>query len=144
MLQLCLTLCDPMDSSPPGSSIYTIIHRGRPQTTSTRLYAGGELQGSPVWQALAGHKRRIPLAVVLPPPARGLTLNPQVGWSLTVGVAEEPDSPVTPNLLGGQTPQSLPPTPFLRSTAPQALLFTKPDLQAWPAKPEQLLLFCRL
>ena len=30
-------------------------HRGRPQTTSTRLYAGGELQGSPVWQALAGH-----------------------------------------------------------------------------------------
>ena len=38
--------------------------RGRPQTTSTRLYAGGELQGSPVWQALAGHKRRIPLAVV--------------------------------------------------------------------------------
>ena len=25
----------------------------RPQTTSTRLYAGGELQGSPVWQALA-------------------------------------------------------------------------------------------
>ena len=42
-----------------------------PQTTSTRLYAGGELQGSPVWQALAGHKRRIPLAVVLPRPARG-------------------------------------------------------------------------
>ena len=26
-------------------------HRGRPQTTSTRLYAGGELQGSPVWHA---------------------------------------------------------------------------------------------
>ena len=46
-------------------------HRGRPQTTSTRLYAGGELQGSPVWQALAGHKRSFPLAVVLPPPARG-------------------------------------------------------------------------
>ena len=46
-------------------------HRGRPQTTSTRLYAGGELQGSPVWQALAGHKRRIPLVVVLPRPARG-------------------------------------------------------------------------
>ena len=23
--------------------------RGRPQTTSTPLYAGGELQGSPVW-----------------------------------------------------------------------------------------------
>ena len=38
---------------------------------STRLYAGGELQGSPVWQALAGHKRRIPLAVVLPRPDRG-------------------------------------------------------------------------
>ena len=41
-------------------------HVGEPpalwQTTSTRLYAGGELQGSPVWQALAGHKRRIPLA----------------------------------------------------------------------------------
>ena len=50
-------------------------HRGRPQTTSTRLYAGRELQGSPVWQALAGHKRRIPLAVVLPPPAR------QVLWA---------------------------------------------------------------
>ena len=46
-------------------------HRGRPQTTSTGLYAWGELQGSPVWQALFGHKRRIPLAVVLPPPARG-------------------------------------------------------------------------
>ena len=26
-----------------------------------RLYAGGELQGSPVWQALAGHKRSFPL-----------------------------------------------------------------------------------
>ena len=25
----------------------------------------------PVWQALAGHKRSFPLAVVLPPPARG-------------------------------------------------------------------------
>ena len=46
-------------------------HRGGPQTTSTRLYAGGELQGSPVWQAPAGHKRSFPLAVVLPPPARG-------------------------------------------------------------------------
>ena len=46
-------------------------HWGRPQTTSTRLYARGELQGSPVRQALAGHKRRIPLAVVLPRPARG-------------------------------------------------------------------------
>ena len=45
--------------------------RGRPQTTSTRLYAGGELQGSPAWQALSGHKRRIPLAVVLPRPGRG-------------------------------------------------------------------------
>ena len=44
--------------------------RGRPQTTPTPLYAGGELQGSPVWQALAGHKRSFPLAVVLPPPAR--------------------------------------------------------------------------
>ena len=38
---------------------------------STRLYAGGELQGRPVGQALAGHKRSFPLAVVLPPPARG-------------------------------------------------------------------------
>ena len=42
-----------------------------PQTTSTRLYAGGELRGSPVGQALSGHKRRIPLAVVLPRQARG-------------------------------------------------------------------------
>ena len=31
----------------------------------------GWVQGSPVWQALAGHKRSFPLAVVLPPPARG-------------------------------------------------------------------------
>ena len=30
-----------------------------------------EFPVGPVWQALAGHKRRIPLAVVLPPPARG-------------------------------------------------------------------------
>ena len=44
---------------------------------STRLYAGGELQGSPVGQALSGHKRRIPLAVVLPRPGRGAgTLSP--------------------------------------------------------------------
>ena len=28
----------------------------------------GELQGSPVGQALSGHKQRIPLAVVLPRP----------------------------------------------------------------------------
>ena len=32
---------------------------------------GVEVQGSPVWQALAGHQRSFPLAVVLPPPARG-------------------------------------------------------------------------
>ena len=38
---------------------------------ATRLYAGGELRGSPVGQALSGHKRRIPLAVVLPRPGRG-------------------------------------------------------------------------
>ena len=25
LLQLCLTLCDPMDSSPPGSSIHRIL-----------------------------------------------------------------------------------------------------------------------
>ena len=31
----------------------TSPHRGRPQATSPRLYAGGELLGSPVWQALA-------------------------------------------------------------------------------------------
>ena len=31
-------------------------HRGRPQTTSTRLYAGGEVQGSAVWQALSRHQ----------------------------------------------------------------------------------------
>ena len=38
---------------------------------------GGGGQGSPVWQALAGHKRRIPLAVVMPRPARGAgTLSP--------------------------------------------------------------------
>ena len=30
-----------------------------------------KIQGRPVWQALSGHKRRIPLAVVLPRPARG-------------------------------------------------------------------------
>ena len=35
------------------------------QTTPTRLYAGGELQGSPVWQALAGHKRSFPLVQLL-------------------------------------------------------------------------------
>ena len=34
------------------------------QTTSTRLYAGGDLQGSPVWQALAGHKRRCLFAFI--------------------------------------------------------------------------------
>ena len=56
-----------------------------PETTATRLYAGGELQGSPVWQALSGHKQRITLAVVLPPPARGAgTLIPsaqRLGWA---------------------------------------------------------------
>ena len=26
LLQLCLTLCDPMDSSPPGSPIHGILH----------------------------------------------------------------------------------------------------------------------
>ena len=31
---------------------------GRPQTTSTRLCSGGELQGSPVWQMLSRHTRR--------------------------------------------------------------------------------------
>ena len=25
LLQLCLTLCDPMDSGPPGSSVYGIL-----------------------------------------------------------------------------------------------------------------------
>ena len=27
-LQLCLTLCDPMDSSPPGSSVHGILQAG--------------------------------------------------------------------------------------------------------------------
>ena len=34
-------------------------HRGRPQTTSTRLYAGGELQGSPVGQALSTVNKKL-------------------------------------------------------------------------------------
>ena len=41
------------------------------QRRAMAVYAGGELQGSPVWQGLAGHKQRIPLAVVRPHPARG-------------------------------------------------------------------------
>ena len=44
------------------------------QTTSTRLYAGGELQGSPVWQALAGHQRTsFEQVAQLGAVARGLT-----------------------------------------------------------------------
>ena len=72
-----------------GSQLYSLMEKGsdhsaalsmslmhqsievRQQSTSTRLYAGGELRGSPVGQALSGHKRRIPLAVVLPRPGRG-------------------------------------------------------------------------
>ena len=52
---------------PPPSLALTALNH------SSHLYVPGfsELQGSPVWQALAGHKRRIPLAVVLPRPARG-------------------------------------------------------------------------
>ena len=50
-----------------GNASNGIVNTGNPnelgsyneaETTSTRLYAGGELQGSPVWQALSGHKRR--------------------------------------------------------------------------------------
>ena len=39
--------------------------------TENALKLRSDGQGSPVWQALSGHKRRIPLAVVLPRPARG-------------------------------------------------------------------------
>ena len=91
-------------------------HRGRPQTTSTRLYAGGELQGSPVWQALAGHKRSLPLAVVLPPQARGpgMTTPPAVppphAHTAVTGVGEGQgglEVPVPPGfcLIAGQSPK---------------------------------------
>ena len=55
--QSCPTLCDPMNCSTPGLP----VHHQLPEFTQTH----------PVWQALAGHKRRIPLAVVLPRPAIG-------------------------------------------------------------------------
>ena len=59
-------------TAPKPRCICYLSHRGRPQTTSTRLYAGGELQGSPVWQALAGHKRSFPLPdfIIHPTPKR--------------------------------------------------------------------------
>ena len=55
---------------PPMGSSITKTPRQAACILTTRLYAGGELQVSPVWQALSGHKRRIPLAVVLPRPGR--------------------------------------------------------------------------
>ena len=49
-----------------NSQVLPPAHRGRPQTTSTRLYAGGELQGSPVaWKPgsqPAGEKRGVAVA----------------------------------------------------------------------------------
>ena len=66
MLQLCLTLCDPMSSSPPGSSVYGVLQarilewvtisssrgsskpRGRTQVSCT---AGRFITTSTTWEA---------------------------------------------------------------------------------------------
>ena len=56
--QLCLTLCDPMDSSLPGSSIYEILHQeywsGLPRPPPGDLPAPGIEPVSPASLALAG------------------------------------------------------------------------------------------
>ena len=64
---LCRWADRPRDMDSPSSE------RAQGQASSPE---SSEPQGSPVWQALAGHKRRIPLAVVLPPPARGAGITP--------------------------------------------------------------------
>ena len=59
----------------PGRGAGTLIPSAQRFVWAARQPLGN--QGSPVWQALSGHKRRIPLAVVLPRPGRGaVTLIP--------------------------------------------------------------------
>ena len=54
---------------PPPQSV-TLSHKGFHPLSQGERQPPSQL-GGPVWQALSGHKRRIPLAVVLSPPARG-------------------------------------------------------------------------
>ena len=53
--QLCLTLCDPMDSSPPGSSIHEILQARIPEWIAISFSTGssdpGIESGSPTLQA---------------------------------------------------------------------------------------------
>ena len=64
-LQLGLTLCDPMDCSPPGSSVYGILqarilewdipdpgNKGDPSSFMSPVLAGGFFTTSATWQVL--------------------------------------------------------------------------------------------
>ena len=74
LLQLCLTLCDPMDYTPPGSSVHGILQarilewvampssRGSSQTRDQNLLsltspavAGRFFTTSTIWEALPRH-----------------------------------------------------------------------------------------
>ena len=61
--QLCLTLCDPMDCSPPGSSVH-----GIPQARALEWVAGWDLPDPGVLQLLHWQAGSFPLA----PPGKPL------------------------------------------------------------------------
>ena len=65
-LQLCLTLCDPMDCSPPGSSVHGILQarilewvaisssRGSSQPRDQTCFSSGFFITEPAWKPLFG------------------------------------------------------------------------------------------
>ena len=71
--------------------VFAQTHRGRPKTKSTRLYAGGELQGSPVCALSRATAPADPNYIILAP------LNPgsQV-WTAGSGKAKGWDPRVKP------------------------------------------------
>ena len=59
LLQLCLTLCDPMDCSPPGSSVHAILQARKPEWVAVSSFRGSSWPKnrtcisylSSIWQA---------------------------------------------------------------------------------------------
>ena len=53
IVQSCPILCDPMDCSPPGSSVHGIFQAGIPCPSPGDLPNPGIEPGSPTWQAVS-------------------------------------------------------------------------------------------
>ena len=95
-LQLCLILCNPMDSSPPGSSVYG-IHQARITEWVVMLSSRGSSQAEPtslVSPAVAGGFFTTSATWEAPKSLYWDTINIQhlVLWNIKIVIAQNPSN----------------------------------------------------